>query len=158
MFSIFFGPQFSLIVGMCVGYLWVFKFLTCLDSGPQTIKAWEERWPFKSYKENPCFFATQSSLANDPAANRAGSGSTGAAANGGASSGGSMFSSFMGGGNSSQTATVGGAGSGSGGAKKEESKSSFKAFGGKGKSLGSDLSNSRGPASTSIFAGSTSTT
>ena len=100
---------------MAVGYLWVFKFLTCLDSGPQTIKAWEERWPFKNYKEDPCFFATQSqsSLANDPAANRAASASTGAST-GGASSGGSMFSSFMGGGNSSSTSTLGGAGAGSG--------------------------------------------
>ena len=48
-----------------------------------------------------------------------------------------MFSSFMGGGNSSQTATQGGNAPTS--APKEESKSGFKAFGGKGKSLGSDL-------------------
>lgn len=50
-----------------------------------------------------------------------------------------MFSSFMGGGNSSQTATQAPGGSSS--APKEESKSSFKAFGGKGKSLGTDISN-----------------
>ena len=44
----------------------------------------------------------------------------------------------MGGGNSSQTTTEGGAGNSSS-APKEESKSSFKSFGGKGVSLGSDL-------------------
>ena len=83
---------------MAVGYLWVFKLLTCLESGPQTIKAWEGRWPFASYKTNPCFFPAQTSLANEPPASRAAP-SSGSGSNGG--SGNSMFSSFMGGGNSS---------------------------------------------------------
>jgi hypothetical protein len=61
------------MMGMAVGYLWVYKFLTWMDSSPSTIKAWEGRYPFSSYKNDPCFFPTQSTStqANDPSANRA---------------------------------------------------------------------------------------
>ena len=89
LFTIFFGLQFSLLTGLAVGYLWVFGLVKFLETSPQALRQWEQRWPFKGIKENPAFRQSASALANDPSANRGESGSGG------------FMNSFMGGGNSS---------------------------------------------------------
>lgn len=48
-FMIFFGIQFDLMTGMGVGYLYVFGYLNCLVSSPDSLRAWEKRWPFSSF-------------------------------------------------------------------------------------------------------------
>ena len=123
-FTIFFGPQFSLFAGMGTGYLYVFGYLKCLETSAPTIKKWEERWPFKSYKSSPSFRQTASALANNPPAGSSNR----------AQSMGSFGQNFIGGGNSSNTATAG-PGSGQPARNDEESKSNFKAFSGKGVSM-----------------------
>jgi hypothetical protein len=61
-FSLFFGPQFSLFAGLAVGYLWVFGYLKFLETSPASLRAWENRWPFSSYRNNPSFRANASAL------------------------------------------------------------------------------------------------
>jgi hypothetical protein len=56
-FTIFFGPQMSLWTGLGVGYLWVFGYVKFLETSIVSLKEWEERWPFKSYKADPSFRA-----------------------------------------------------------------------------------------------------
>ena len=73
----------SLWTGLGVGYLWDFGKVKFLETSLPSLKAWEERWPFKTYKADASFRA-----------------SSGAAVSGGR---GSSGTSFMGGGNSSQT-------------------------------------------------------
>lgn len=50
LFTVFFGPQMSLWTGLGVGYLWVFGYVKFLETSLPSLKAWEERWPFKTYK------------------------------------------------------------------------------------------------------------
>ena len=130
LFTVFFGPQMSLWTGLGVGYLWVFGKVKFLETSLPALKAWEERWPFKTYKQDPSFRA-----------------SSGAEVSGGR---GSSGTSFMGGGNSSQTSTIGGSTRSS--PPEEEKKSSFSAFKGKGVSLGSDVESTP----SSFFSSSTS--
>ena len=77
----FFGPQMSLWTGLGVGYMWVFGYVKFLETSMVSLRAWEERWPFKAYKQDASFRA-----------------SSGAAVSGGR---GSAGTSFMGGGNTS---------------------------------------------------------
>ena len=133
LFSIFFGPQFSLFAGLAVGYLYVFGYLGCLETSAPSIKKWEERWPFKNYKNSPSFRPSNTSLQNVPGqANRS-------------QSQGSFGTSLVGGGNSSNTATQSRGEAPASRRVDEESKtSSFKAFKGKGTSLGSQSTTSFG--------------
>lgn len=62
LFMIFFGPQFSLITGLAVGYLYVFGYLEFLKTSPQSIRIWSEKFPFKKYKEDPSFRVSSSAL------------------------------------------------------------------------------------------------
>ena len=55
LFTVFFGPQPSLWTGLGVGYLWVFGHVKFLETSLPALQAWEQRWPFKAYKEDPCF-------------------------------------------------------------------------------------------------------
>ena len=92
-FSIFFGPQFSLFAGLLVGYAYSAGYLKCLEISPSTVKAWEKRWPFSRYQDSgpgSSFQHTSSSLVNDP------SGGQPERSPG-------FFSNFTGGGNSSNT-------------------------------------------------------
>jgi len=65
-FSLFFGPQFALVSGLGVGYLWVFGYLKCLETSTVAAREWEGRWPFSGYAQNPSFRGSSSSLANNP--------------------------------------------------------------------------------------------
>jgi hypothetical protein len=58
LFTVFFGPQLSLWSGLAVGYLWVFGYLKWLQTSDPSLKAWEGRWPFKTYKDSPSFKAS----------------------------------------------------------------------------------------------------
>jgi uncharacterized membrane protein len=49
MFSIFFGPQIDLFIGLAVGYLHIYGFLTRFQISTARAKAWESRFPFKSF-------------------------------------------------------------------------------------------------------------
>lgn len=132
-FTIFFGPQFSLFAGMGAGYLYVFGYLKCLETSAPSLRSWEERWPFKGLQTNPSFKKSQTALVSAPrqgGANRS-------------QSQGSFATSFMGGGNQSSTSTQANTGAAPSRPADEESKSSFKAFKGKGVSLGSDDNASR---------------
>jgi hypothetical protein len=40
----------SLWTGLGVGYLWAFGKVKFLETSLPSLKAWEERWPFKTYK------------------------------------------------------------------------------------------------------------
>lgn len=112
-FTVFFGPQLSLFAGIGVGYLYVFGFLKWTESSAPSLRNWENSWPFKSFKNHPSFRANTSALQNSPAQS------------------GGFFSNFMG---RNQAAAE------SRPAQREEKKeSNFKAFGGKGAKLGSDL-------------------
>ena len=64
LFSLFFGPQFSLFAGLGVGYLWVFGKLKWLDTNAADLRAWESRWPFKNLKDTRGFKASSSALQN----------------------------------------------------------------------------------------------
>jgi hypothetical protein len=55
LFTIFFGPQLSFFAGLGVGYLWVFGYVKFLETSAVSLKAWEERWPFKAYKQDASF-------------------------------------------------------------------------------------------------------
>ena len=134
-FSLFFGLQFALAAGLGVGYLYVFKYLGFLETSPQALREWADSWPFKGMVNDRSFRASSSALVNNPPA-------AAAASSGSGMSG--MLPSFLGGGNSSQTATeprsnTSASSQGRPGAAPEEAKSAFKAFKGKGTSLGSDL-------------------
>lgn len=113
--------------------MYVFGYAKFLESSPATLKAWERRWPFAAYKEAPSFRAS------------ANTGPSNARNDTSSSSGGIM--SFMGGGNASATSTQ--APSGSTSRPQEEEKKDFKAFKGKGVSLGSDLEAGRSSGSKS---------
>lgn len=67
LFSLFFGPQVSLFMGLAVGYLYVFGFLGCLETSAPSIKKWEQRFPFSTVKNSPSFRASSTSLQNVPA-------------------------------------------------------------------------------------------
>jgi hypothetical protein len=111
----------SLWTGLAVGYLWVFGYIKFLETSANSLKAWEERWPFKNYKQDASFKASSGPSVSD------GRGSSG--------------TSFMGGGNASQTSTISRPGASA--PQEEEKKSSFSAFKGKGVSLGSDLESTK---------------
>ena len=51
LFTIFFGPQFSLIVGLGSGYMYTAGMLRMLEVSPETVRAWEKRWPFAGYAQ-----------------------------------------------------------------------------------------------------------
>jgi len=51
---------------MCVGYLYVFGFLNWLKVNNATVKTWEKRWPFSTYKSSPSFAETTSAQENEP--------------------------------------------------------------------------------------------
>ena len=87
-FTLFFGPQFSLIVGCGVGYLYVFGYVKFLETSAVSLKSWEESWPFKSMKENRGFRKSNNALQNIPNRDINNQG---------------FISNFMGGGNRSQT-------------------------------------------------------
>ena len=132
-FTIFFGPQLSLWAGLAVGYLYVFGYINCLKTSEQSLKAWEKRWPFKSYVNDPAFRINQLQA-------------TGTNASATYSSGGAIGSSF-GGGNQSSTSTQQPGGSRAS-PYEEETKCTFTAFKGRGVSLGSDLESSSTSTST----------
>jgi len=140
LFTIFFGPQLSLWAGLGVGYLYVFGYINFLKTSEASLKAWENRWPFKSYKNDPAFRVSQVQA-------------TGSNASATYSSGGAIGSNF-GGGNQSATATQQPGGARAQRPVEEETKSSFTAFKGRGTSLGSDLESSQSStASSSWFGG-----
>lgn len=145
LFSIFFGPQFSLFTGLGVGYLYVFGYLGFLETSAPSIKNWEMRFPFSAYKNSPSFRQSSSALQSVPAgqSNRS-------------QSQGSFGSSFVGGGNSSNTATQSADRQVPSRNADEESKSSsFKAFKGKGTSLGSETSTKSSRSSSQTSSGLT---
>ena len=61
-FTVFFGPQFSLFAGIGVGYLWVFGCLKWMETSAPDVRAWESRWPFKNLKETKGFKESNSAL------------------------------------------------------------------------------------------------
>lgn len=52
LFTIFFGPQFSLIVGLGTGYMYSGGLLRMLEVSQETIRSWEKRWPFAGHAQD----------------------------------------------------------------------------------------------------------
>lgn len=50
----------SFTTGLIVGYLYAFGYLKWIESTPASISAWEKRFPFVKYKDDPNFVATNS--------------------------------------------------------------------------------------------------
>ena len=46
------GLQFSLLVGMAIGYMYVFGYLKFLEISSTKAKSWENKMPFKNFVEN----------------------------------------------------------------------------------------------------------
>lgn len=85
-------PQLHQYVGLAVGYLYVWRFLKWTDSSAESLRKWENRWPFSMVKSYRGFRPTTSALQNNPRANEDENLL-------------SLSQRFFGGGNSSQTAT-----------------------------------------------------
>lgn len=91
---VFMNVDLSFTTGLGVGYLYAFGYLRCLETSPESVSAWEKRWPFVRYKDDPAFRATNAAAAAATAATtQASTGSSGGVA------------SFFGGGAQSGTAT-----------------------------------------------------
>ena len=54
LFSLFFGLQISLFVGLLVGYAQVFGYLNRITLGAAKATIYEGKWPFKKYVDKPC--------------------------------------------------------------------------------------------------------
>ena len=65
LFSIFFGPQFSLFTGLAAGYMYVGGLLSFMEISSQTVRNWEKRFPFASRIDDPSFQQSSSALVND---------------------------------------------------------------------------------------------
>lgn len=61
-FSLFFGLQISLFVGLLIGYAQVFSYLDRITLGVAKAVAYESKWPFKNYKEKPYFVSATESM------------------------------------------------------------------------------------------------
>lgn len=61
-FSLFFGPQISLFIGLGVGYLQVFGYTKRIELGVEKATRYETKWPFKNYKNKPYFISTGASM------------------------------------------------------------------------------------------------
>lgn len=57
---IFMDLDISLVTGLMVGYLYTFGWLKCFETSTESVRAWEKRWPFSKYKDDPNFRATGS--------------------------------------------------------------------------------------------------
>jgi hypothetical protein len=55
MFSLFFGPQVDLFIGVAVGYLYVYGMLKFLEIGSAKAKLLENKFPFANFSSRPDF-------------------------------------------------------------------------------------------------------
>lgn len=55
LFSIFFGPQVALFIGLAVGYLQAFEYLDRIEISITRATAWERRFPFSYFNERSNF-------------------------------------------------------------------------------------------------------
>jgi hypothetical protein len=60
---VFMNLDLSFTTGLIVGYLYAFGYLKWVESTQQSISAWEKRWPFVKYKDDPNFCQTNSAAA-----------------------------------------------------------------------------------------------
>lgn len=64
---LFMNLDLSFTTGLIVGYLYTFGYFKCLESTQQSISAWEKRFPFVKYKDDPNFIQTNSTAISPPA-------------------------------------------------------------------------------------------
>jgi len=131
---LFMNVDLSFTTGLGVGYLYAFGYLRCLETSAATVSAWEKRWPFVRYKDDPSFRPTNAAAAAATATTQASTGSSGG------------VTSFFGGGSQSGTATEA-PGGGAARPAAAAQPSSFSAFSGKGVSLGSDTESTKSSSS-----------
>jgi hypothetical protein len=54
LFTVFFGLQLSLFVGLIVGYVYFYGYLKFIDISVIKAKSWEGKFPFKAYSAHGC--------------------------------------------------------------------------------------------------------
>lgn len=60
-FTLFFGPQLDLFIGIAVGYCHIYGLLNKLMIGSGKAKALESKFPFKNFSQNPEFVQVDNS-------------------------------------------------------------------------------------------------
>lgn len=64
-FSLFFGLQLDLFVGVAVGYLHIYGHLERFGVTTQRAKAWESRFPFSGFSQKPEFVKAEFAMNAD---------------------------------------------------------------------------------------------
>lgn len=63
-FTLFFGPQLDLFIGIAVGYCHIYGLLDRLMIGSGKAKTFESKFPFKNFAQNPEFVPVDGSAGN----------------------------------------------------------------------------------------------
>lgn len=62
LFTIFFGPQLSLFVGLAVGYMQVYGLFKRIELGAATATRYESSFLFKRFNTTPAFITAGASM------------------------------------------------------------------------------------------------